>query len=531
MEDAGASPNASAKEAVDYAVWPPSQQMRDRLVERIATNLTAMSFFDEKTERIDDKAAAASAARIESTAYAAAETAGSGALKEYANKAAELVLAELQQKSVAAAPPAKAPTNVFDVSGGKREKVDTKAAAEELLKPILTAEHSYTKVVLSNKSFNQEGAQVVAAALAASKAQLTEADLSDIIAGQEEKEALRVLEIITGALIGSKLQSLNLSDNALGEKGVRAAKAIFENQSSLQHLYFCNNGISPEAAAAIHELLAAPKELRTLHFYNNMSGDDGAKILAKVVTAAPVLEDFRFSSTRVGSEGGAALASALLSGSSLQRLDLKDNGFGPEGGMALAKALTAHPKLREAILSDLSLEDEGSVAVAKALASRCPDLEVLDLSGNDITPKAATAVAEAIRGKQKLRKLNLADNDLRDRGAAVIAKVLEIGHESLEELDLTCNSLGHMGAVAAAKAVVSKPAFKLLSLNDNHISEKGLEELQDLFQDRKEALGSLEDNDEEGEEEDEEDEEEEEGEEEEGPEAGELAEKLGGLKV
>lgn len=41
------------------------------------------------------------------------------------------------------------------------------------------------QVVLSNKSFNQEGAQVVAAALAASKAQLTEADLSDIIAGQE----------------------------------------------------------------------------------------------------------------------------------------------------------------------------------------------------------------------------------------------------------------------------------------------------------------------------------------------------------
>lgn len=68
-----------------------------------------------KTERIDDKAAAASAAKIESTAYAAAETAGSGALREYANKAAELVLAELQHKSVAGAPPAEAPTNVVSL--------------------------------------------------------------------------------------------------------------------------------------------------------------------------------------------------------------------------------------------------------------------------------------------------------------------------------------------------------------------------------------------------------------------------------
>lgn len=53
MEDANASPNANAKAAVDYAVWPPSQQMRDRLVERIATNLTAMSFFDEKVKQTE----------------------------------------------------------------------------------------------------------------------------------------------------------------------------------------------------------------------------------------------------------------------------------------------------------------------------------------------------------------------------------------------------------------------------------------------------------------------------------------------
>jgi hypothetical protein len=104
---------------------------------------------------------------------------------------------------------------------------------------------------------------------------------------------------------------------------------------------------------------------------------------------------------------------------------------------------------------------------------------------------------------------------------------------SLEELDLTCNSLGHAGAVAAAKAVVSNPKFRLLSLDDNHISEAGLEELEELFEGRREVLGPLDDNDEEGEEEEEEEEEEgeEEGEGEEGAEAGDLAEKLGGLKV
>jgi hypothetical protein len=70
-----------------------------------------------QTERIDDKTAAAYAARIESTAYAAAETAGTGALREYANKAAEMVLAELKNKSVPSTPhaPADLKTSVVRV--------------------------------------------------------------------------------------------------------------------------------------------------------------------------------------------------------------------------------------------------------------------------------------------------------------------------------------------------------------------------------------------------------------------------------
>lgn len=53
MEEANASPSPDANAAAEYAVWPPSKHMRDRLVERIATNLTAMSFFDEKVGRLD----------------------------------------------------------------------------------------------------------------------------------------------------------------------------------------------------------------------------------------------------------------------------------------------------------------------------------------------------------------------------------------------------------------------------------------------------------------------------------------------
>lgn len=48
--------------------------------------------------------------------------------------------------------------------------------------------------------------------------QIEDADLSDIIAGKHESEALRVLEIVCNSLAGRKLKSIDLSDNALGEK-------------------------------------------------------------------------------------------------------------------------------------------------------------------------------------------------------------------------------------------------------------------------------------------------------------------------
>lgn len=65
------------------------------------------------------------------------------------------------------------------------------------------------------------------------KGSLTDVDLSDVIAGRPEDEALEALRLISGALAQCPLRLLDLSDNALGEKGVRAAAAAFSNQVGL----------------------------------------------------------------------------------------------------------------------------------------------------------------------------------------------------------------------------------------------------------------------------------------------------------
>jgi Ran GTPase-activating protein (RanGAP) involved in mRNA processing and transport len=99
-----------------------------------------------------------------------------------------------------------------------------------------------------------EAAEVFAAALAALP-NLRSAILSDIIAGRPEAEGLRVYEVLGAALKDKHLTEIDLSDNAVGPKGVRACRELLTNQEHLEKLYFCNCGISAEAAVSISELL------------------------------------------------------------------------------------------------------------------------------------------------------------------------------------------------------------------------------------------------------------------------------------
>lgn len=63
-----------------------------------------------------------------------------------------------------------------------------------------------------------------------------------------------------------------------------------------------------------------------------------------------------------------------------------------------------------------ALGNTGAVALVNALAQHCPQLQVLELGCNDITPSGAKRMAPAIAAMRQLRKLNLSENELGDKG-------------------------------------------------------------------------------------------------------------------
>ncbi|KAJ4849012.1 RAN GTPase-activating protein 2 [Turnera subulata] len=507
-------------------LWPPSQSTRLMLVERMTKNLTTPSIISRKYGLLSKEEAAEDSKKIEELAFAAAnqhyekepDGDGSSAVQMYAKESSRLMMEVLQRgprvsedgEVTITKQDAAAPGSVFDISGGPRAFI-TAEEAEELLKPLKESGISYTKICFSNRSFGLDAAKVAEPILMSLKHQLTEVDLSDFVAGRPEPEALDVMHIFSSALEGSNLKYLDLSNNALGEKGVRAFSALLRSQTDLEKLYLINDGISEEAARAVCELIPSTEKLKVLHFHNNMTGDEGAVAIAEIVRRSNLLEDFRCSSTRVGSEGGIALAKALGSCSRLKKLDLRDNMFGVDAGIALGKALSAFADLTEIYLSYLNLEDEGAEALAKALKESAPSLEVLEMAGNDITAKGASSLATCVASKQFLTKLNIAENELKDEGAILIAKAIESGHGQLNEVDLSSNAIRRAGARLLAQTVVGKPGFKLLNIDGNYISDEGIDEVKDIFKNAPGVLGPLDENDPEGEDFDEIDEANEEG--------------------
>ncbi|XAR61205.1 hypothetical protein NMG60_11034844 [Bertholletia excelsa] len=494
-------------------LWPPSQGTRLLLMERMTKNLTTPSIFSRKYGLLSKEEAEQDARQIESLAFATAnqhyekepDGDGSSAVQLYARESSKLMLDVFKRgprtKDVLEVIPENGKafeSPIFDISGGKRSFIDAKEA-EELLKPLSGPGNNYKKICFSNRSFGLGAARVAKPILLSIKDQLTELDLSDFIAGRPENEALEVMNIFSSALEGCELMSLNLSNNALGEKGIRAFGSVLKSQNNLEELYLMNDGISEEAAKALSELIPSTKKLRILQFHNNMAGDIGAIAISELVKQSPMLEDFRCSSTRIGPEGGVSLVKALGTCTHLKKLDLRDNMFGVEPAVALGKALSGFSDLTELYLSYLNLEDEGSKALADALTKSAPSLEVLDIAGNDITVEAVPALAACIAAKEFLTKLNLAENELKDDGAIMIAQALEDGHCQLTEVDLSMNSIRRAGARVLAQAVAGKPGLKLLNLNGNFISDKGVDELKDLFKHSPRILGPLDENDPEGE--------------------------------
>jgi Ran GTPase-activating protein 1 len=489
------------------AAWSLEAEQRQDVLRRITASICCLA--QARGLEIPDAEAYTTAVGLERKAYTTAEvsssvTTGSRPIVEttkgYTRKLAELVLEAVNNGGKSAAGGGASSSESVDLVGSR--DFMTKESTEEALVSMLAAGSAVTRIRFSTKSFGRDAARVAATPITNCAASLTDADISDVIAGRPEEEALDALRILGEALSKCGLKGLNISDNALGEKGVRACAAAFTNQAALESMAIQNVGCSIHACAAVEELLVNSQDLKQLHLFNNMTDNAGAIHIAKILARAPMMEDFKLASSRVGPEGGNALARALCAGTALTKLDLSDNPMTSDVAAALAACVAYQPNLRHLNLNDTSLTDEGIEVVCRALTGSAPKLEQLELALNEVTPDGAKFLAIAMLNKPVLWRVNIRENELEDRGAVVVAKAVA-AMPALRVLDACGNQVKRVGAVSLARAALSRPALEMLALDENFVSEAGLDEVRGLFEaaGKAGALGPLDENMEEDDEE------------------------------
>lgn len=383
----------------------------------------------------------------------------------------------------------------FVIDQEKRETLD-EASARKHLEGL---DAGVTSVKLSGKSFGDDSAQVAADALQRASPTLTHLDLSDIIASRPEDEAKRTLGTIASGIASCKqLTYINLSDNALGAKGVQAVSELLAGQNKLEHLFFCNNGLAADAANLITNTLmeSSPTSLLTLHFHNNLLETPGAVALAPIIESSPKLTDFRFSSLRLARDGSVHICKAIkpCMSTTLRKLNLSDNAFGPEGATALADALRDAPFLTVLLIGDVLLGDEGVQLVCDALVEGAPKLEQIDISANEMGLEGAKGLARLI-GVGRLTHVRAEDNELGNSGAVRLSKGV-IKSATLRRIDVSGSEIHSRGALALAKSVariLSLGQFEQLLIDRNFLSAETVTQATELIGDK---LGALHENEE-----------------------------------
>lgn len=268
----------------------------------------------------------------------------------------------------------------------------------------------------------------------------------DMFTGRMKTEIPPALIDLSNGLMfcNAQLTVLDLSDNALGPNGMTGLIDLIKSPTcySLQEIRLMNCGLGITGAKMLAKSLThcyeksveagKPMELRVFAAGRNRLENEGAKALSAIFGQIQTLQEITIPQNGIYHPGMTALAEALKKNPNMQIINFNDNTITAKGAEPLAEAFYAIEALREINLGDCLLKDEGGQILSDVLADCHPDLEYLNLSGNEIGPEVGIILANAMTHKDSLRELVLDCNQFGDEGVEEIQSIME----SIGKLDV-----------------------------------------------------------------------------------------------
>ncbi|ROL54955.1 NLR family CARD domain-containing protein 3 [Anabarilius grahami] len=262
-----------------------------------------------------------------------------------------------------------------------------------------------------------------------------------------EKQCL----ILTSALKSnpSHLRELDLSENELKNTGVKhLCDTLYDSQCKLERLRFRHCDMTDEGCSAVTSALKSnPSHLRELDLSENQLGESGVKNLCDLLRNKQCkLEKLDLCRCSITEKQCLILTLGLCSNlSHLRELSLSGNELKNTGVKHLSDVLKdSHCKLERLRLRSCDITDEGCSALTSALKSNPSHLRELELSGNKIKHKGVKHLCDLLKDSDcNLERLSLKDCGITDVACLAHALTKTKALNFLKELDLSKNKIGN----------------------------------------------------------------------------------------
>ncbi|CAF1082908.1 unnamed protein product [Adineta ricciae] len=208
------------------------------------------------------------------------------------------------------------------------------------------------------------------------------------------------------------IQTLDLLNTGLLDKGCEILFGGLKMNRTLKHLYIDSNGLTVKCAEVIRR-----------HFEENDS----------------CLETLYLSCNALTDAGTCQIAAGLKHDKCLQRLSLASNSVGPDGARSLTDALIHHPSLQQLGLGFLK-----STTIFGGLDN---------ILGNE----GAAEISRLIQFNQHIRSIDLARNAISEQGLIQLRDALKINH--------TLTSLEGLPSKRIRNKAIKKEIKSLLTAN------------------------------------------------------------------
>ncbi len=264
---------------------------------------------------------------------------------------------------------------------------------------------------------------------------------------------------------------------------------LFDQTAIWNVLEFRTVFIQPNVCFLFSLTIQTNPALSSLNFYQSRISAGGVSMLCAALCAlssskcspvGPHIRKLRFSENNTIGASGAKSCSELMRVSKwLQVLGLSGCEISTHGAVSVASALHANTSLRALDLSGNNIGLDGFVAIGAALCVNS-GLEELDLSCNQIGVDGVDALAEALKVNCSLLELELEIVGLNSSGAAHIAAALQL-NSTLRRLSLSENSIDADGAELLSVALRVNMGLEHFDLSHNQIGDRGASSLGDAL--------------------------------------------------